>query len=171
MERKMRRFRQELSENESLEILERGKVAVMAVAGDNDYPYAIPLNYVYDNGYVYLHSASQGHKIDALKKNPKCSLCIIDKDDVIPEKFTSYFRSVIAFGKVEFVTSEEAKIKVLRLLCEKYSPGLDSTNEINKCLNSVTIIRIKLERITGKEAIELAHRKETCRKKPYLSLK
>ena len=155
MERKMRRFRQELSENESLEILKRGKVAVMAVAGDDDYPYAVPLNYVYDNGYVYLHSASHGHKIDALKKNPKCSLCIIDKDDVIPEKFTSYFRSVIAFGNAEFVTSEEAKIKALRLLCEKYSPGFNPADEIIKSLKSVTVIAIKLERITGKEAIEL----------------
>ena len=155
MERKMRRFRQELSENESLEILKRGKVAVMAVAGDDDYPYAVPLNYVFDNGYVYLHSASQGHKIDALKKNPKCSFCIIDKDDVIPEKFTSYFRSVIAFGKAEFVTSEEAKIKALRLLCEKYSLGFNPADEINKSLKSVTVIAIRLERVTGKEAIEL----------------
>ena len=157
----MRRFRQELSENESLEILKRGKVAVMAMAGDDDYPYAVPLNYVYDNGYIYLHSASQGHKIDALKKNPKCSLCIIDKDDVIPEKFTSYFRSVIAFGKAEFITTEETKIKALRLLCEKYSPGLDPSDEINKSLNSVTVIGIRLERITGKEAIELVRRRNT----------
>ena len=159
MERKMRRFRQELSENESLEILKRGKVAVMAVAGNDDYPYAIPLNYVYDNGYVYLHSASQGHKIDALKKNPKCSLCVVDMDDVIPEKFTSYFRSVIAFGNAEFVTSEAAKIKALRLLCEKYSPGFNPSDEINKSLKSVTVIAIRLEKVTGKEAIELVRRR------------
>ena len=158
MERKMRRFRQELSENESLEILKKGKVAAMAVAGDDGYPYAVPLNYVYDNGFIYLHSASQGHKIDALKRNPKCSLCIIDKNDVIPEKFTSYFRSVIAFGKAEFITAEETKITALRLLCEKYSPGLNPSDEINKCLKSVTVIGIRLERITGKEAIELVRK-------------
>ena len=155
----MRRFRQELSENESLEILKKGKVAVLAVAGDDDYPYAVPLNYVYDNGHIYLHSASQGHKIDALKKNPKCSLCIVDKDDIIPEKFTSYFRSVIAFGKAKIVTSEEAKISALRLLCEKYSPRFHPADEINKSLNSVTVIAIRLERITGKEAIELVRRR------------
>lgn len=159
MERKMRRFRQELSENESLGILKKGKVAVLAVAGDNDYPYAVPINYVYDKGKVFLHSASQGHKIDALKKNPKCSLGIIDKDDVIPEKFTSYFRSVIAFGKAEFVTSEETKIYALQLLCEKYSPGFNPSEEINKCIKSVTIIEIRLEKITGKEAIELVERR------------
>ena len=154
----MRRFRQELSENESLEILKKGKVAVMAVAGDDDYTYAVPLNYVFDNGYIYVHSAVQGHKIDALKINPKCSLCIVDKDDVIPEKFTSYFRSVIAFGKAEFIMSEETKITALRLLCEKYSPGINPTDEINKSLKSVTVIAIRLERVTGKEAIELVRR-------------
>lgn len=158
-ERQMRRLRQELSETESLEILKTGKVAVLAVAGDDGYPYAVPLNYVYDKGDVYVHSASQGHKIDALRKNPKCSLCIIDKDDITPEKFTSYFRSVMAFGITEFITSDEDKIKALRLLCEKYSPGLDSSEEIDRSLNRVTVIRIRLERITGKEAIELVRRR------------
>ena len=161
MERKMRRFRQELSENESLGILKKGRVAVIAVSGDEGYPYAIPLNYVYDSGCIYLHSAPQGHKIDALKRNSKCSLCIIDKDDIIPEKFTSHFRSVIAFGKAEFITTEEDKIKALRLLCEKYSPGLNPSDEINKSIKAVTIIRIRLERITGKEAIELVRRRES----------
>lgn len=155
----MRRFRQELSESESIDILKRGKVAVMAVAGDDGYPYAVPVNYVYDEGCIYVHSASEGHKIDALKREPKCSVCIVDKDDVVPEKFTSYFRSVIAFGEAEFILSEEAKIRALRLLCEKYSPGLDPTNEINKSLKAVTIIRIQLKRITGKKAIELSRNK------------
>ena len=159
MERKMRRFRQELSESESIDILKRGKVAVMAVAGDDGYPYAVPVNYVYDEGCIYVHSASEGHKIDALKREPKCSVCIVDKDDVVPEKFTSYFRSVIAFGEAEFIASEEAKIRALRLLCEKYSPGLDPMNEINKSLKAVTVIRIQLKRITGKEAIELIRKK------------
>lgn len=155
----MRRFCQELSESESIDILKRGKVAVMAVAGDDGYPYAVPVNYVYDEGCIYVHSASEGHKIDALKRESKCSVCIVDKDDVVPEKFTSYFRSVIAFGEAEFILSEEAKIRALRLLCEKYSPGLDPTNEINKSLKAVTIIRILLKRITGKQAIELSQKK------------
>ena len=160
MERKMRRFRQELSPAESIEILRKGKVAVMAVSGDEGYPYAVPLNYVYDNGYIYLHSASQGHKIDALKRNPKCSVCVIERDDIIPEEFTSYFRSVIAFGKAEFITEHADKLRALQLLCEKYSPGIDSRNEIDKCLNAVMIIGIRLESINGKEAIELVRQRK-----------
>lgn len=159
IERKMRRFRQELPQDEVLRILSTGKVAVWAVSGDDGYPYAVPVNYVYDNGCLFLHSASQGHKIDAIKRNPKCSVCIIDKDDVIPEEFTSYFRSVIAFGKAEILDEVNDKISALRLLSEKYSKGIDPTAEINRFLKVVAVIRIKIEKVTGKEAIELARQR------------
>lgn len=154
-ERKMRRSRQEIPNSEVLRILDRGKVAVWSVAGDEDYPYGVPINYVYNNGYIYIHSAKAGHKIDAIAGNPKCSICIIEKDDIIPEKFTSYFRSVIAFGKAEIINSIEDKIDALKLLCNKYCFGLDPTEEINRFIKNVEIIRIYIEKATGKEAIEL----------------
>lgn len=128
---------------------------MMAVSGDDDYPYAVPVNYAYDGISIYIHSAAQGHKIDALKRNPKCSLCIVDKDDVIPEEFTSYFRSVIVFGKAHFVESTDEKIAALRLLGDKYSPGIDPEAEIARFIKSVCIVRIDIDSVTGKEAIEL----------------
>ena len=155
MERKMRRIRQQLPEDENIRILESGKMAVWGVAGDDGYPYAVPVNYVYHDGCIYIHSARQGHKIDAIRRDPKCSLCIIDKDDVVAEEFTSYFRSVIVFGLAETVEDVEAKVRALRLLCEKYSPGIDSSDEIRKCLSNVCIVRVRLLKVTGKEAIEL----------------
>ena len=68
-------------------------------------------------------------------------------------------RSVIAFGKAEFIEAKDEKIKALQLLCEKYSPGIDAQDEINRCLNSVLIICIRLKSISGKEAVELVRRK------------
>lgn len=123
--------------------------------GDDEYPYAVPVNYVYDGTAIFIHSAAQGHKIEALRRNPKCSLCIVDKDDVMPEEFTSYFRSVIVFGKAHFVESTEEKITALRLLGEKYSPGIDPAGEIARFIKTVSIVRIDIESATGKEAIEL----------------
>lgn len=158
MERKMRRFKQEVPETEVLGILNDGKVAVWAVAGDENYPYAVPVNYVYHDGFIYIHSAAQGHKIDAIRRNPKCSLCIVDKDEVVPAEFTSYFRSVIAFGQAEFVETEEEKVNALKMLCEKYSPGIDPTDEINKFLKVVAIIKITVENATGKQAKELVRK-------------
>lgn len=151
----MRRIRQQLPEEENIRILENGKVAVWAVAGDDDYPYAVPINYVYHEGCIYIHCARQGHKLDAIRRNPKCSLCIVDKDDVVPIAFTSYFRSVIAFGKAEIVEEENEVIDALRLMSDKYSPGIDPEEEIRKFLKNVCIVRIRLVEVTGKEAIEL----------------
>lgn len=155
MARTMRRFKQQLPAEEVERILRNGRYCIMAVSGDDDYPYAVPLNYVYDGTSIYIHSAAQGHKIDALKRNPKCSLCIVDKDDVIPEEFTSYFRSVIGFGTAHFVESTDEKIAALRLLGNKYSPGIDSEAEIARFIRSVCIVRIDIDSVTGKEAIEL----------------
>ena len=155
MARTMRRFKQQLSAEEVERILRNGKYCVMAVSGDDDYPYAVPVNYVYDGTAIYIHSAAQGHKIDALKRNPKCSLCIVDKDDVITEEFTSYFRSVIVFGKANFVESMEDKVTALRLLGEKYSPGIDPDSEISRFIKTVCVVRIDIDCITCKEAIEL----------------
>lgn len=151
----MRRFKQQLSAEETESILRNGKYCVMAVSGDDDYTYALPINYIYDGTSIFIHSAAQGHKTDALKRNPKCSLCIVDKDDVIPEEFTSYFRSVIAFGTAHFVESTDEKIAALRLLTEKYSPGIDPDAEIARFIRTVCIIRIDIDSVTGKEAIEL----------------
>ena len=155
MERKMRRFKQELPKNESQRILSSGKYAVWAVDGDDEYPYAVPINYVFDGNAIYIHCARQGHKIDSIVRNPKCSMCIVEKDDVIPEEFTSYFRSVIVFGKAEIVEDESQRLNALLLLCDKYSPGIDPTDEIARFLKTVCIVRIDIDRITGKEAIEL----------------
>ena len=159
MERKMRRFKQELPDAESRSILAVGKYAVWAVAGDDDYPYAVPVNYVYYDEAIYIHCARQGHKIDGILRNPRCSMCIVEKDDVIPEEFTSYFRSVIVFGKAEIIEDDTIRLKALQLLCDKYSPGIDPKEEIARFLKTVCIVRINIDSVSGKEAIELTRQR------------
>ena len=100
MFRELRRKRQELSLEESLDILNKGTSGVLALLGDNDYPYTVPISYVYDNAKLYFHGAKNGHKIDALRKHDKASFCVISQDKIIPEEYTTYFRSVIVFGKI-----------------------------------------------------------------------
>lgn len=156
----MRRFKQELPTEETQRILSEGKYAVLAVDGDDGYPYAVPVNYVYDDNAVFIHSASVGHKIDSINRNPKCSLCVVDKDDIVPEEFTSYFRSVIAFGHAKILVNIEDKIKALRLLAAKYSPGINPDSEIRRFIQTVCIIRIDIDTATGKEAIELTRKAE-----------
>ena len=62
----MRRKRQQLSEEESIRILQKSTAGTLALLGDNDYPYAVPISYVYNKGKLYFHSALSGHKVDAI---------------------------------------------------------------------------------------------------------
>ena len=89
MFREMRRKKQQLSTKECVEILRKRTSGVLAVFGEDGYPYAVPISYVYEDGKIYFHSAKAGHKIDAIQQNSKVSFCIIDQDQVVPEKYTS----------------------------------------------------------------------------------
>ena len=90
MFREMRRKKQKLTEKQCIDILKRAKTATLALHGDDGYPYSVPVNYVYLDGKIYFHGAKSGHKIDAIKNNPKVSISIIDQEDVIEEELTQF---------------------------------------------------------------------------------
>lgn len=90
MFREMRRSKQQLPREVAVEILERNTSGVLALSGDEGYPYAVPMSYVYAEGKIYFHSAKNGHKIDAIQRNEKASFCVIDQDQIIPEKYTTF---------------------------------------------------------------------------------
>ena len=103
MFRDMRRNSQKLTDEESVSILQKATSGVLAVIGDEDYPYAVPLSYVYCDFKIYIHCATQGHKLDAITKCPKVSFCVIDRDDILAEKLTTLYKSVTVFGKAEIL--------------------------------------------------------------------
>ena len=156
----MRRHRQQLADDESLAILSRATSGVLAIIGDGGYPYAVPLSFVYHDNHLYFHSAREGHKIDAVRQDERCSFCVIDRDDVHPAEFTTYFRSVIAFGRIHIVEDDGERMEALRLLGRHYAPcghELDLQHEIDKGMPRVTLLRMDIEHMTGKQAIELTH--------------
>ena len=87
MFREMRRKKQALPKEDCAAILNRGTSGVLALAGDNDYPYAVPISYVYDGEKLYFHCAKSGHKLDAICRNPKASFCVIDQDQIVSEEY------------------------------------------------------------------------------------
>lgn len=156
MFREMRRKRQLLADSESIEILNRGTSGVLALSGDDDYPYAVPLSYVYDDSKIYFHSAAAGHKIDALKKCGKASFCVIDRDNIIPEKYTTYYRSVIAFGKIRIMKDEEEIKKAVERLAVKYYPEDSEAHRneiINKELKALCMLEFSVKHLTGKGTV------------------
>ena len=158
--REMRRKRQQLSEKENISILQKATAGTLALLGDNGYPYAVPISYVYaDDGKLYFHSALSGHKIDAIRNCDKASFCVIDKDDVQPEKYTTYFRSVIAFGRIHIIEDAQEKLETARLLGDRYNPNQEEAlrKELEKGLSRMVMIRFDIEHLTGKQAIEMVN--------------
>ena len=158
MVREMRRSKQQVNDKEAREVLARGKTGVLAVIGDGGYPYTVPINYVYRDGKLFLHSALTGHKIDAIRANDKVSFCVVDADDVVADEYTTYFRSVVAFGRARIIEDEAEKMASLRLLGDKYNPGQDEAldAEVAHGFSRLHMIVIEIEHLTGKQAKELA---------------
>lgn len=161
MFREMRRKRQLLTEEESISILNSGTSGVLAVDGDGGYPYAVPLSFVYSDSKIYFHCAKSGHKLDALKKNEKVSFCVIGQDRVVPEEYTTYFQSVIVFGKARILENDVEKREAIEKLAAKYSPDQEEgrKQEIDKEFTPLCMVEITIDHITGKESIELVRAK------------
>ena len=156
--REMRRSRQCLGEAETLEILDRGSHGVLALIGDGGYPYALPISYARESDRLYMHCAKAGHKLDALRAEPRASFCVVARDDVVPEEFTTRYRSAIAFGRIHELAGEEEILRALRLLCAKYCPEAAEAAveaEIARGRAGVNVLEFKIERLSGKQAREL----------------
>lgn len=159
MFREMRRKKQQLPAKDCIAILEKGSSGVLAVLGDGGYPYTVPLSYVYHDGKLYFHCAKSGHKLDALQRHSKASFCVIDQDMVVPEEYTTYFRSVVVFGKAHILENDVEKRDAIGRLAAKYTPA--DTQErrqdvIEKEYPALCMVELAVEHMTGKEAIELS---------------
>ena len=162
MFRELRRKRQALSETDCSDILKRGTSGVLAPMGDGGYPYAVPMSYVYDGVKLYFHCAKSGHKLDAIAGNPKASFCVVDRDQVVPEEYTTYFRSVIVFGTMRIIEEEQEKRTAVEKLALKYAPEDSAQNRgaaIEKDWKPLCMLELTPEHITGKEAVELMKRR------------
>lgn len=162
MFREMRRKKQQLTKEACDEILSCGTSGVLALSGDGGYPYAVPLSYVYSQGKIYFHCATSGHKIDAINQDPKASFCVIGQDQVIPEKYTTCYRSVIVFGTVRILEDDQEKMDAVKILAEKYSPHESPASRqdaIQKDWDRLCMLELTVEHLTGKECIELVRQR------------
>ena len=162
--RPMRRIRQQLTDAENEQILQQGRSGVLAVLGDDGWPYAVPMSYVWLNGAVYLHCAFSGHKLDAITNCEKVSFCIVHQDEVVPEEYTTYYRSVIVFGNAKVLPDSDEGRFALAAMADKYHPTgapEERTRRIDRQMPALRMIRIDPMHITGKQSIELTRKRET----------
>jgi nitroimidazol reductase NimA-like FMN-containing flavoprotein (pyridoxamine 5'-phosphate oxidase superfamily) len=156
--RELRRKNQALDRQECLNILARRENGVLALLGDGDYPYAVPLNHVLLEDKIYFHCAMEGHKIDAVARGDKASYCVIDADAVDAAHASTRYRSVIAFGRVRLLQDADQKRDVLIALGDRFCPGREGMilSEIHDTLHRTAILELTIEHISGKESGALA---------------
>ena len=164
--KEMRRKRQQLPEEETINLLRQATSGVLSVLDEAGYPYGVPLSYVYNDNKLYFHSAQSGHKIDAIRHSDKASFTIICKDEIHPETFTTFFRSVICIGRVRIIEDTAEKQAAFHMFGERYCPNdeqaLDAT--IKRSIDRAAVIEFTIEHVTGKEAIELTKERNSMEK-------
>ncbi|GFP75875.1 pyridoxamine 5'-phosphate oxidase family protein [Clostridium fungisolvens] len=151
MFREMRRKDREIDKTEVIEILESGEYGILATLSENGYPATVPLSYVYFDNYIYFHSATEGEKLDNIEKNSNVSFCVVLDTEVLPDKFSTRFKSVVAYGHASEVTGD-MKDKVLYKLIEKYSKDFLEQGKIyiEKAKDKTKVVGIEVVKVTGK---------------------
>jgi nitroimidazol reductase NimA-like FMN-containing flavoprotein (pyridoxamine 5'-phosphate oxidase superfamily) len=148
----MRRQERELSEEEAREILGRADHGVLATVGEDGWPYAVPLNHVLLGNVLYIHSASEGHKLDNIAHEQRVSYCAVASAKVMPEMLSTLYESAVVFGHAAVVAEDEEKRAALKALLARFrgdSPA-EADDALRNCGTDPVIIRIEIARITGK---------------------
>ena len=110
----------------------------------------------------FLHCAKAGHKLDAIRRDERASLCVIDQDQIVPEEYTTYFRSVIAFGTIRILEDAAEKRSAIEKLAAKYAPDDPAEHRsqmIGRDWSPLCILEMTIVHMTGKEAVELVRTK------------
>ena len=158
MFREMRRKRQALTQAQCQAILEQGSCGVLALSGDDGYPYAVPLSYLYHQGKLYFHCAKSGHKLDALRREPKASFCVVAQDQVAPLEYTTLYRSVIVFGRLRELEDDGEKRAAIEALALKYAPQDTPAHReeaIQRDWGPLCVLELTPEHVSGKQGKEL----------------
>ena len=151
MFRKMRRFKQEITEQECTNILKEQPRGVLAVYGEDGYPYAFPMDYIYMDKKLYFHCSKEGHKLDAIAADNRVSFCVMDEGFRKDGDWALNIRSIIIFGRVKRIDDADETLKIVRQLGLKYYPTAESVEEeIRKAIARVQILELSIDHMTGK---------------------
>lgn len=157
MFRGMRRFAQQLPEEECRNILRCEPRGVLSLMGDEGYPYGIPMDHWYDEktGNLYFHGAVVGHKIDAIGRCDKVSYCVMDQGTPREGHWSLDFCSVVVFGRLHPVEDRERTLEICRNLARKFTTDEDYIRqEIQSAGPRVLCLELCPEHISGKRVNE-----------------
>lgn len=157
MFRPIRKKKNEISTEEAKAILHHARRGVLAVHGDEGYPYAIPVNFLYDDQEqrIYFHGAHAGHKVDALRACDKVCFTVLSDEIIRGEPWAPYMQSVVVFGRCRLLKSGPEALALVKRLAMKYYPDERlADEEIAASGKAVQMYEITIEHLSGKEVQE-----------------
>ena len=157
MFRPIRKKKNEIDVNAAQALLQNSRRGVLAVNGDDGYPYAIPVNYLYDteNQKIYFHGARAGHKVDALKACDKICFTVYGNEQIKEEAWAPFMQSVVVFGRCHLMEAGPKATALLKRFAMKYYPNEQlADEEIEHAGKAVQMFEIEIEHLSGKEIQE-----------------
>lgn len=157
MFRSIRRKNKEISLERTKDLLKNSRRGVLAVNGDNGYPYAIPINYFYDETAekIIFHGAKAGHKYDSIKNDDKVCFTVYGNESIKEEEWAPFMQSVVVFGRCHMIESGEEAFDLCRKMAGKYYPDSKLVEEeITRAGKAMQMFEIQIEHISGKEIQE-----------------
>lgn len=141
-------------QNQIDEIINKCEVCYVSMVDENNLPYVLPFNFGYKDGVIFLHSSQNGHKIDILRKNP--SVCIAFSTDHqlrhqsegVACSYSMRYRSVLAFGNVEFIDDIDQKSEFFNTVMSHYTDREFTYNA--PALREVCTYKVKVGKFTAK---------------------
>lgn len=142
-----------LAEDRAIELLKNGEFGFLSMVENGDAGYGIPLNFVWDGeDSIYFHCSPEGHKTNSLEKNKKISFCVVGNTNIVSNKFTTGYESIIVRGTADLSLSPEEKMSALEFFLDKYSPKdkVIGLKYAEKSFHRTLIFKLNILQISGK---------------------
>lgn len=149
MFKEMNIVKRKLSQDEAKELLFKGEYGILTTVGEDGYPYGVPLNYVFEDEKIYFHGAQFGAKVDNIKFCDKVCFTVVGKTEVLQEKFTTKYESVIVYGRAK---KFENKNYALKKIIDKYSPDFKESGlkYIDAFIKKTDVYEISIDYMSAK---------------------
>lgn len=157
MFRPVRKIRNLMSDELARQLLKDERRGVLSMIGDDGYPYAIPVNYLYNEaeGTITFHGSKIGHKVDAIRRCDKVCFTVYGHETVREEAWAPYLRSAVVFGRCRIVEDPEEILRLCKPFAMKYYPTEQSVDdELARSGAAVGMFEITIDHISGKEVQE-----------------
>lgn len=155
--RKVRKKKNEISQEDCIQLLKEEPRGILCVNGLEGYPYGVPVDHYYDeeDGRIYIHGGLIGHRVDAVKENPYVSYTVMDQGYIPEGGWARIMRSVICFGRIEIITDPDKVAEQCRKLCYKFTDDSEYIEaEIKKSLRGTLVMAITIDHMSGKQIEE-----------------